>query len=93
MEWKQEALKMRKDGEKVNDIVKHVKKSRKTVSKFLNSLDEKEEIRKELKEKSKEKRRAYLKEYKRNSMLDAQLIKRQHEIDVRVLSSERFFNE
>ena len=93
MDWKEEAAFLYKNNIKVKDIAKALNLSRKTVSKFLNSLSGTDELKKERKELSMIKRKIYKKNYAKNNEAIAHMLKRQHEIDVRVLSSERFFNE
>lgn len=93
MDWKEEAVFLYKNNVKVKDIAKALNLSRKTVSKFLNSLSGTDEFKKERKELSRIKRQIYKKNYAKNNEAIAHMLKRQHEIDVRVLSSERFFNE
>lgn len=93
MDWKEEAVFLYKNNIKIKDIAKALNLSRKTVSKFLNSLSSTDEFKKERKELSRIKRQIYKKNYAKNNEAIAHMLKRQHEIDVRVLSSERFFNE
>lgn len=93
MDWKEEAAFLYKNNIKVKDIAKALNLSRKTVSKFLNSLSGTDELKKARKEISRIKRQIYKKNYAKNNEAIAHMLKRQHEIDVRVLSSERFFNE
>lgn len=93
MDWKEEAAFLYKNNIKVKDIAKALNLSRKTVSKFLNSLSGSDELKKERKNIAITKRKIYKKNYAKNNEAIAHMLKRQHEIDVRVLSSERFFNE
>lgn len=93
MDWKEEAVFLYKNNIKIKDIAKALNLSRKTVSNFLNSLSSTDEFKKERKELSRIKRQIYKKNYAKNNEAISHMLKRQHEIDVRVLSSERFFNE
>lgn len=94
MDWKTEVLKLYKDGCKVTDIAKQLGKSRKTVSEYINGHPELAVMNAARKEESAEKRKKYKRDWKRkSSAVDAALLKRQHNIDVMVLSREQYFNE
>ncbi len=96
MNWHEQASSMFKSGEKtINDIAAELGLSRKTVSKYINSLpcsviEDAKNIRKSINvDKRKEQKKAY--KDKTSEVQKAQL-KRQHEIDVMILSSEKYFN-
>lgn len=78
-------------GERVGVIAKTLGVTRKTVSKHISKCPNLEYINKVRKAISKEKRKEYKRQQKKAAAFDAAYLKRQHEIDVRVLSSERFF--
>lgn len=93
--WYENALNMYREGKKINEIATELKLSRKTVSKYINSLscstlEETKNIRKGISlNKRKEQKKAYR---DRTSEVQKAQLKRQHEIDVIVLSSEKYFN-
>ena len=82
---------------KINEISKIVGKSRQSVSAFLNTKNIAEEKTKR-KEVSKNRQRIKNKEHmtkmrkNKNYIIENALLKRQHIIDVNVLSRERHFN-
>lgn len=90
--WQDEALKLYKEGKKITDISSLIGKSRKTVSTYINSLECSPLIKEERREISKERRKAQKKQYK-DKTTEAQkvMLKRQHEIDVMVLSREKYY--
>lgn len=78
---------------KIKDIAELLSKSRKTISTFLSSqegfVNEKERRKRE----NQAKRSDYKKDWEkknRQGSIDGYLLKRQHEIDVRVLSAEKY---
>jgi len=93
--WNEKALTLYTEGKKINDIAIELELSRKTVSKYINSLpcsvlEETKRIRKDI---SANKRKKQKKAYRdRTSEVEKAQLKRQHEIDVMVLSSEKYFN-
>lgn len=91
--WQSEAKSLYKQGEKVTEIAAALKKSRKTVSEYINKLPDIDEIKKTRKEKSAERRKAYRQNWKKSNQdaLDRALIKRQHDIDVLILSRDRCY--
>ncbi len=90
--WKDEALKLYKEGKKITDISSLIGKSRKTVSAYVNSLDCSPQLKEERKEINKERRKEQKKQYKdRTSEAQKAMLKRQHDIDVMVLSSEKYY--
>ncbi len=93
MDWKKEALSLYKEGHKITTIANRLGKSRKTVSEYINRLPELQKVNAARKEQSEEKRKVYKRNWKRSAARDAALLKRQHEIDVMVLSREQYFNE
>ena len=94
MDWKTEALKLYQAGIKITDIAKRIGKSRKTVSEYINSLSDLAVINAARKDAGMKKRREYKRDWKRrSSAVDAALLKRQHNIDVMVLSREHYYNE
>ncbi len=94
MDWKTEALKLYQAGSKITDIAKRIGKSRKTVSEYINSLSDLVVINAARKDAGTRKRREYKRDWKRrSSAVDAALLKRQHNIDVMVLSREQYFND
>lgn len=91
-DWHDEALKLYKAGKTITDISSLIGKSRKTVSAYINSLDCLSELKEERKAICKERRKEQKKQYRdRTSEAQKAILKRQHEIDVMVLSSERYY--
>lgn len=90
--WQDEALKLYKEGKKITDISSLIGKSRKTVSSYINSLDCTPLLKEERKEISKVRRTEQKKQY-RDKTTEAQkaMLKRQHDIDVIVLSREKYY--
>lgn len=93
MDWKEEAVLLYRSGKKITDIAEELGKSRKTISNYINSLPELQEMNSVRKQQSKENRKQYKSQWKRNSVVEAAMLKRQHDIDVMVLSREQYFNE
>lgn len=98
MDWKSTAYHLYFDEhKKINEISKIVGKSRQSVSAFLNTKNIAEEKTKR-KEVSKNRQRIKNKEHmtkmrkNKNYIIENALLKRQHIIDVNVLSRERHFN-
>lgn len=98
MEWKQEAEALFFMGEKMQDIAAKIGKSRRAVSAYLKACDgfEKEKERRKAQNANKrtEYQRAWDRENRPNrrgneAEVEAALLKRQHNIDVSVLSFER----
>ena len=96
--WKDKAYELYfTEHRKINDIAKLIGKSRKSVSDFLNTKNIAEEKTKR-KEVSKNRQRIKNKEHmtkmrkNKNYIIENALLKRQHIIDVNVLSRERHFN-
>lgn len=93
--WNEKALNLYGKGKKINEIATELKLSRKTISKYINSLpcstlslakDKRKEI-------SSERRKEQKKAYRdRTTESEKAQLKRQHEIDVIVLSRERYFD-
>ena len=86
---------MYKKGDKINEIAKAVGVSRRTLSDFFKTLSDTDLT--ERNNNKKQMRKEYQKNWdktKRNREQDITyaLVKRQHDIDVRVLSAERHFN-
>ena len=82
---------------KINDIAKLIGKSRQSVSAFLNTknIDEEKERRKTVSRiRQRESNKANMRRVRRedkSSLIEYALLKRQHIIDVNVLSRERHF--
>ena len=82
---------------KINDIAKLIGKSRQSVSAFLNTknIDAEKERRKDIsKIKQKKSNKANMRRVRtegKSSLIEYALLKRQHIIDVNVLSRERHF--
>ncbi len=94
MDWKEEALKLYKAGCKVTEIGNKLGKSRKTISEYINHLPELAALNAARKNQALAARKKYKRDWKRkSSVVDAALMKRQHDIDVLVLSKEQYFNE
>lgn len=93
MDWKENAEVLYKNGVKINDIAVSLKKSRKTISEHINSLQELKKLKEQRQQLSMENRKEYKRNWKRSNAVDSALMKRQHDIDVMVLSSEQYFNE
>lgn len=96
--WKDKAYELYfTEHRKINDIAKLIGKSRQSVSDFLNTKNIAEEKTKR-KEVSKNRQRIKNKEHmtkmrkNKNYIIENALLKRQHIIDVNVLSRERHFN-
>lgn len=100
MEWKDKAYKLYfTEHKSINDISKIVNRSRQCVSAFLNAQNDisiEKESRKNisrLKRKNANlKNMRKVRKEKRNMVVENALLKRQHIIDVNVLSRERHFN-
>jgi hypothetical protein len=97
-DWKDKAYELYfVEHRKINDISKLVGKSRQSVSAFLNTknIDEEKEKRKAVsKIKQRESNNANMRRVRRedkSSLIEYSLLKRQHIIDVNVLSRERHF--
>lgn len=97
-DWEKEARKLYVEyGLSVSEVAVCVGKSRKSVSVFLNTLgDEMKSAKAARSVQRAEKRRENARERMRKarqqvSAVDVALLKRDHEIAVRVLSAERFF--
>lgn len=90
--WKEEAVTLYTAGIKITKIAEMVNKSRKTVSEYINSLsnlDAVKDIRKELKKNErKEQKRTWKAKF---TEAEKAQLKRQHDIDVTVLSREKYF--
>lgn len=92
--WNERALNLYSEGKKINEIAEELKLSRKTISKYINSLpcSTLSQVKAQRKEISIKRRKKQKKAY-RDSTTETEKaqLKRQHEIDVMVLSRERFF--
>ena len=98
--WKDKAYELYfTEHKKINEISKIVGKSRQSVSAFLNTkniISEKEKRKAASKIKQRESNKANMRKVRRNidsSFVESALIKRQHIIDVNVLSRERHFSD
>ena len=92
--WNEKALNLYSEGKKINEIAEELKLTRKTVSKYINSLpcSTLSSAKNKRKEINSERRKKQKKAYRdRTSEGQKAQLKRQHEIDVMVLSSERYF--
>lgn len=92
--WKEKAEKMYAAGEKINEIADRLKLSRKTVSKYINSLpcSTLSQVKEKRKEMSAERRKEQKRAYRKNEFnFMGVSLQRQHDIDVMVLSRERYF--
>lgn len=93
--WNEKAFNLYTEGKKINEIASELKLSRKTISKYINALpcstlSSAKDKRKEI---SSEKRKKQKKAYQdRTTEVEKARLKRQHEIDVLVLSRERYFD-
>ena len=97
-DWKDKAYELYfVEHRKINDISKIVGKSRQSVSAFLNTknIDEEKEKRKDIsKIRQKKSNKANMRRVRtegKSSLIEYALLKRQHIIDVNVLSRERHF--
>lgn len=96
MEWKEKAKDLYFIEHKIiNDIAKMLGKSRKTISTFLSTQADFEQEKERRKLANKKNRIEYKKDWEKknrqnSNVIDGYLLKRQHEIDVRVLSSEKY---
>ncbi len=98
--WKDKAYELYfTEHKKINEISKIVGKSRQSVSAFLNTkniLAEKEKRKTASRIKQRESNKANMRKVRRNidsAFVESALIKRQHIIDVNVLSRERHFSD
>lgn len=98
--WKDKAYELYfVDHKRINEISKLVGKSRQSVSAFLNTkniLAEKEKRKAVSRIKQRQKNKANMRKIRKNaesSFVESALIKRQHIIDVNVLSRERHFSD
>ena len=98
--WKDKAYELYfAEHKKINEISKIVGKSRQSVSAFLNTkniIAEKEKRKTASRIKQRESNKANMKKVRRNidsAFVESALIKRQHIIDVNVLSRERHFSD
>ena len=98
--WKDKAYELYfTEHKKINEISKIVGKSRQSVSAFLNTkniLAEKEKRKAASTIKQRESNKANMRKVRRNidsAFVESALIKRQHIIDVNVLSRERHFSD
>ncbi|HBB28152.1 MAG TPA: hypothetical protein DC000_02695 [Clostridiales bacterium] len=93
LNWKDEAVTLYAAGIKINKIAELVCKSRKAISEHINSLDNLaaiKDVRTELKKNErKEQKRTWKAKF---TEAEKAQLKRQHDIDVTVLSKERFFD-
>ena len=96
--WKDKAYELYFiEHKKINEISKLVGKSRQSVSAFLNTknIAEEKTRRKEVsKNRQRIKNKEHMKKMRKNKnyIIENALLKRQHIIDVNVLSRERHFN-
>lgn len=95
MEWHDKARVLYFDEHKsINDLAELLGKSRKTISTFLctqaNFEKEKERRKAENRGNRSEYKKEWEKKNRKNNTIDGYLLKRQHEIDVRVLSAEKY---
>lgn len=94
MDWKEKARDLYfKEHKKITEIADILDKTRKTISTFLSTQEGFENEKARRKVENKEKRAVYKKDWEkknRQGSIDGYLLKRQHEIDVRVLSSEKY---
>ena len=77
----------------MNEIADTLDKSRKTISTFLSTQIGFKEEKERRKVENQKKRAGYKRDWEkknRQGSIDGYLLKRQHEIDVRVLSSEKY---
>ena len=98
--WKDKAYELYfTEHKKINEISKIVGKSRQSVSAFLNTkniIAEKEKRKAVSRIKQRESNKANMRKVRRNidsAFVESALIKRQHIIDVNVLSRERHFSD
>ena len=98
--WKDKAYDLYfTEHKKINEISKIVGKSRQSVSAFLNTkniLAEKEKRKAASRIKQRESNNSNMRKVRRNidsAFVESALIKRQHIIDVNVLSRERHFSD
>lgn len=92
--WKKVAEEMYADGKKINDIAATLQLSRKTVSKYINSLpcSVMTQVKEKRKKMSMERRKEQKKSYRKNELhFEGVSLRRQHDIDVMVLSREKYF--
>lgn len=90
--WKDESERLYEAGIKINKIAELVGKSRKTVSNYINTLgnlDAIKDIRVELKKNERKEQKRIWKD--KTSEAQKSQLKRQHDIDVMVLSREKYF--
>lgn len=95
MEWKEKTKELYFiEHKKITEISALLGKTRKTISTFLSTQQGFEEEKGRRKAANQDKRAEYKKDWekKRNksNLVEGALLRRQHEIDVRVLSSEKY---
>ena len=94
MEWKEKAKELYFiEHKKITEISALLGKTRKTISTFLSTQQGFEEEKERRKIANQEKRVEYKKTWEkknRQGSIDGYLLKRQHEVDVRVLSAEKY---
>lgn len=94
LEWKTKAIELFVLGKKINEISNAVGKSRRTLSEFFNTVPAELKLKREAVKR--DNRKNYQRDWdktKRSINIDVvyERVKRQHDIDVRVLSAERHF--
>lgn len=94
MEWKDNAARMYFDGSPINDIAIETGKSRQSVSGYLKTLPgftgEKKRRKEANREKRKEYKRAKNRQYRIPMEINADTMKREHDIAAMLLSHERY---
>lgn len=94
--WQEEAKKLYFiDHKKIIEIAELLGKTRKTISTFLSKQEGFQEEKARRKIKNREKRKEYKIDWEKRkkqerSFIEASSLKRQHEIDVRVLSADKY---
>lgn len=100
MDWKKEVHKLYfEEHKKINEIVGVVGKSRKTISKYLNSLSgiktEKEDRKKTTQEKRKlyQRRWDMLHRIKLSEEDEQRIMRRSHDVASAILSAEKYYHD
>lgn len=98
--WKEQARELYiKENKKINEIATILKKSRKTISAFLNSQKDIDEIKAHKKEVNKEGRKKYQRDWDRknrnsinydDALVEGYLMRRSHDIASSILSREKY---
>lgn len=100
MDWKKEVHKLYfKEHKKINEIAQMIGKSRKTISKYLNSLSGIKMEKQNRKNISKEKRKLYQRRWdmlhrtKLSEEDEQRIMRRSHDVASAILSAEKYYHD